>query len=83
MNYYATGIITAIVTKLETQQQYLCAGIGGLTLAIALQRLGIEVEIYEKASKLQPIGWGLALAPNALLALSQIDYVMLFMLGLQ
>jgi 2-polyprenyl-6-methoxyphenol hydroxylase-like FAD-dependent oxidoreductase len=49
------------------------AGVGGLTLAIALQRLGFEVEIYEKASKLQPIGWGLALAPNALLALRQID----------
>lgn len=49
------------------------AGIGGLTVAIALQRLGFEVEIYEKASKLLPIGWGLALAPNALLALRKID----------
>lgn len=49
------------------------AGIGGLTVAIALQRLGFEVEIYEKASKLLPIGWGLALAPNTLLALRHID----------
>ncbi len=49
------------------------AGIGGLTLGITLQRLGFEVEIYEKASCLLPIGWGLAIAPNALLALRQID----------
>ncbi|KAB8333793.1 hypothetical protein SD80_011595 [Scytonema tolypothrichoides VB-61278] len=48
------------------------AGIGGLTLGIALQRKGFEVEIYEKVSCLQPIGWGLALAPNALLALCQM-----------
>lgn len=49
------------------------AGIGGLTLGIALQRLGFEVEVYEKASSLLPIGWGIAMAPNALLALRHID----------
>lgn len=48
------------------------AGIGGLTLGIALRQRGIEVEIYEKATNLLPIGWGLAIAPNALLALRQI-----------
>lgn len=49
------------------------AGIGGLTLGIALRRLGFEVEIYEKASNLLTIGWGIAVAPNGLLALRHID----------
>jgi 2-polyprenyl-6-methoxyphenol hydroxylase-like FAD-dependent oxidoreductase len=49
------------------------AGIGGLSAGIALRRLGFEVEIYEKAVNLLPIGWGIALAPNALFALSNID----------
>jgi 2-polyprenyl-6-methoxyphenol hydroxylase-like FAD-dependent oxidoreductase len=49
------------------------AGIGGLSAGIALRRVGFEVEIYEKAPNLSPpIGWGLALAPNALLALNHI-----------
>jgi 2-polyprenyl-6-methoxyphenol hydroxylase-like FAD-dependent oxidoreductase len=49
------------------------AGIGGLTLGIALRKLDFEVEVYEKTSKLEPIGWGIAIAPNALLALRHID----------
>ena len=49
------------------------AGIGGLTLGVALRRLGFEVEIYEKASNLLPIGFGLAIAPNAVLALRHIN----------
>lgn len=45
------------------------AGIGGLTLAIALRKLGIEAHVYERAAALHPVGAGLSLMPNAMLAL--------------
>jgi salicylate hydroxylase len=40
------------------------AGIGGLTAALALLRLGCEVEVYEEAAELKEVGAGLQLAPN-------------------
>ena len=40
-------------------------GIGGLTLAIALSRHGIECEIYEQADELREIGAAVALSANA------------------
>jgi 2-polyprenyl-6-methoxyphenol hydroxylase-like FAD-dependent oxidoreductase len=42
------------------------AGIGGLTLAIALQKKGIEVEIFEAASAFGKVGAGIVLAINAM-----------------
>ena len=41
------------------------AGIGGLTTALALQRAGIAVSIYEQAPVLSEVGAGLTLASNA------------------
>ncbi|MQY12495.1 3-hydroxybenzoate 6-hydroxylase 1 [Streptomyces sp. RB5] len=41
------------------------AGIGGLTLAAVLTRLGIPCEVYERAERLTEAGAGLQLAPNA------------------
>ena len=49
------------------------AGIGGLTLGCALSRHGIPFRIFEKAPELKPAGAGIALADNALRALSHID----------
>jgi salicylate hydroxylase len=40
-------------------------GIGGLTLAIALRRLGVEVEVFEQAPELGEIGAAVALSANA------------------
>ncbi|WP_424987916.1 NAD(P)-binding protein [Flagellimonas alvinocaridis] len=31
-------------------------GIGGLTMAIALQRKGIRAQVYEQANELKPVG---------------------------
>lgn len=42
------------------------AGIGGLTLAIALHRKGIDAIVYENASEMKFLGAGLALAGNAI-----------------
>jgi len=47
-------------------------GIGGLSLAIALQRKGFNVTVYEAAPKIQPLGAGLGLAANAVKAFMDI-----------
>ena len=41
------------------------AGIGGLTAAYALARQGWRVDVYEQAHKLEPVGAGIQLGPNA------------------
>jgi len=41
------------------------AGIGGLTLAIALRRSGISVDLYEQTSELREVGAAVALSANA------------------
>ena len=40
------------------------AGIGGLTLGIALQRAGIAVDLYERATELREVGAAVALSAN-------------------
>ncbi len=47
-------------------------GIGGLTTAIALEKLGHEVEVYEAAPAFKPVGAGLALAANAVKAFGHL-----------
>jgi salicylate hydroxylase len=48
-------------------------GIGGITLAIALLRRNIPVEIYEAASEFKEIGLGLTLGPAAHRAMPHLD----------
>lgn len=48
------------------------AGIGGLTAAIALDRAGMDVEVYEQAPAIEPVGAGLALWPNAIRVLDRL-----------
>ena len=45
------------------------AGIGGLTCALAMQRAGIAVKVYEQAPELGEVGAGLTLSPNGSKAL--------------
>lgn len=45
-------------------------GIGGLIGAIALRRAGIDATVYERGRELQEVGAGIALASNAMKALS-------------
>jgi 2-polyprenyl-6-methoxyphenol hydroxylase-like FAD-dependent oxidoreductase len=48
------------------------AGIGGLAAAIALRRAGFDVEVYERSPDLAPVGAGLSLWKNALVALERL-----------
>ncbi len=42
------------------------AGIGGLTVALALRRAGFDAHVYEQASALREVGAGVAISPNAI-----------------
>jgi 2-polyprenyl-6-methoxyphenol hydroxylase-like FAD-dependent oxidoreductase len=48
------------------------AGIGGLTLAVALQRRGIRVRVFERANQLTAAGAGIALPANGVKALQKL-----------
>jgi 2-polyprenyl-6-methoxyphenol hydroxylase-like FAD-dependent oxidoreductase len=47
-------------------------GIGGLCTAIALRRKGFEVQVFENAPSIQPLGTGIVLAANAMKALETL-----------
>jgi salicylate hydroxylase len=48
------------------------AGIGGLAAALALQRRGFKVDVYERAGEIREIGAGVVIAPNARRALRDL-----------
>ncbi|KAG0362731.1 hypothetical protein BC939DRAFT_533416 [Gamsiella multidivaricata] len=48
------------------------AGIGGLTLAVLLQRAGIHYEVLERAAEIRPLGSALALGANVLHVFEQL-----------
>ena len=47
-------------------------GIAGLSTAIALKRIGIEVTVFEAAPEFQPVGAGIMLAANAMKAFAHL-----------
>ena len=46
------------------------AGIGGLTAALALHRVGVEAEVFEQAQEVRELGVGISLLPHAVKALA-------------
>jgi 2-polyprenyl-6-methoxyphenol hydroxylase-like FAD-dependent oxidoreductase len=48
------------------------AGIGGLSAGISLKQAGWTVRIFERAATPRELGFGLALAPNAMVALTEL-----------
>ena len=48
-------------------------GIGGLMLALCFEKLGIDYKLYERAKKLEEIGAGIWLSPNALQVIEWIN----------
>ena len=59
------------------------AGPAGLATAIAFQKQGIEVQVYDRARAFRPIGAGLTLSPNGLRSLAAIDSDVAKLLKLQ
>lgn len=47
-------------------------GIGGLSTAVGLQKLGINVDIYEQAHTFKPLGAGIGIGSNAMVALRKL-----------
>jgi 5-methylphenazine-1-carboxylate 1-monooxygenase len=47
-------------------------GIGGLALALSLQRHGVDCEVYESAPEVREIGVGITLLPHAMRELAQL-----------
>jgi 2-polyprenyl-6-methoxyphenol hydroxylase-like FAD-dependent oxidoreductase len=50
-------------------------GVGGLTLALELHRLGIECHVYEAVREIKPLGVGISILPHATKILSELDLV--------
>ncbi len=55
--------------KSETRVLVAGGGIGGLTLAVALRRAGMQVTVLERAPEWRPLGAGITVQMNAMLAL--------------
>lgn len=49
-------------------------GIAGISIAIAFQKHGLEVEVYEAATELKPVGAGITLAFNAMKAAQKLGF---------
>lgn len=49
------------------------SGIGGLSCALGLQKVGIDVSIYERAPEIREVGAGIMLWANAFRALTALD----------
>jgi 5-methylphenazine-1-carboxylate 1-monooxygenase len=47
-------------------------GIAGLSLALSLHQIGIECRVYESVAKLEPLGLGINLQPNAVRELTAL-----------
>lgn len=48
------------------------AGMGGLTAAIALKQIGIEVEVYERVTENKPVGAAISLWSNGVKCLNHL-----------
>src|ERR1700686_1884220 len=48
------------------------AGIGGLTAASTLRRIGMDVQIYEQATRFARVGAGIQMMPNSMKVLRKI-----------
>jgi 2-polyprenyl-6-methoxyphenol hydroxylase-like FAD-dependent oxidoreductase len=47
-------------------------GIAGLTLAVLLERAGIDYEVFERASIVRPLGSALSIGPSVLPMIEQL-----------
>lgn len=57
---------------MSTEVLIVGGGIGGLTAAVALQRVGCDVQVLERAEQMSAVGAGIGLQGNAMMALERI-----------
>ena len=50
------------------------AGIGGLTTALLLEEFGINVQVFEQANEIKPVGAGIILAHNAMQVFDKLGF---------
>src|SRR5690349_14914856 len=50
------------------------AGIGGLSLALTLQQIGVPCLVFEAVAELKPLGVGINLQPNAVRELYELGF---------
>ncbi|WCN09609.1 FAD-dependent monooxygenase [Marinomonas mediterranea] len=50
------------------------AGIGGLTTALFLEKLGVSVQVFEQSPEIKPIGAGIILAHNAMQVFDKLGF---------
>jgi 2-polyprenyl-6-methoxyphenol hydroxylase-like FAD-dependent oxidoreductase len=50
------------------------AGIGGLSVALTLQQIGVPCLVFESVATLKPLGVGINLQPNAVRELHELDF---------
>jgi 2-polyprenyl-6-methoxyphenol hydroxylase-like FAD-dependent oxidoreductase len=48
-------------------------GIGGLTTALCLHKIGIEVKVFESVAEIKPLGVGINLLPHSIRVLTNLD----------
>ena len=48
------------------------AGIGGLTLAVALEKKGLNFQLYEQADSFEAFGYGIQISPNVVRVLWEL-----------
>ncbi|KAG0353263.1 hypothetical protein BC939DRAFT_1068 [Gamsiella multidivaricata] len=51
------------------------AGIGGITLALLLERIGIDYEVFERAKCVKPLGAAMSIGPNILPVFEQLGLI--------
>ncbi|KAI0398134.1 putative monooxygenase [Xylariaceae sp. FL0594] len=60
------------MSNVDTDVLIIGGGIGGLALAAILRRLSIPCKVLERTERIEPVGAGISLAPNALKLLDQL-----------
>ena len=59
----------------RTEAIIIGAGIGGLAAALALQKSGVDVRVYEQAPVLGEVGAGISISPNGALGLRALGVI--------
>jgi 2-polyprenyl-6-methoxyphenol hydroxylase-like FAD-dependent oxidoreductase len=73
-SFFAVVRGSRLLGKIEIMRIVVAGGgIGGLTAAIALSRIGVDVHLYEQATEFREAGAGIGIAENALRALDVLS----------